>query len=979
MEVGLLGPVTVPVPAGEAAPGKRARALLAVLALAQGDPVPDAELATRVWGTALPPDPATALDGLLAQLATVLPQDAIARTADGTGLAPGTVTTDVERFAALVVESEAAGAAGDLDRAHDRLEQALDLWRGEPLADVSGTPYLDAGARSLAEARLAAIEARCDLGLRQGRHAELVDEVRGLLARHPTRERLWGVLMTALDQSGRREEAVTAYAEARATLADELGTEPGEALQELQARIPRHDPQLGGAGEVSREQPRPRARVPVLSSSTFGRDGLVAEVAELLTDPAVRLVTLTGIGGSGKSRIATLVAAAVQESFTDVAYLQVTEASQGRQLAVEIALALDCPATDDLAVSLAGLADDHRALVVLDNLEALADGAALVRRLLAAAGQITVLVTSRLPLRVDGEHELPVNALDVPTEAAGTATMTAAASVRLFVDRATSAAPTFRLAGHERDVAEICGLLDGLPLAIELAAAWVKVLRLDRIIDGLRTNLDLLATGAEGVPERQRAMATAIRWSYDRLSPEARLVCDRLVLFERGFTTEAVEAVCPDIPDVIAALRSIVDARLVRELESRADERHAVLGTVRAFARERLESRSDLTHSRELLAAHLTARAEEARASVYGPDGHLTLARFDDDAADISRAVRWALGAGRRGTAVELLLASLDCWVASGRHAEALVMTLEVLDHVPQQGPDAAGLLAAASQLAHQLSDHEQSREHGRLALELAERHGDRASAARARAFLAAALVHSGAVDEGVALAEAAAAEAKALDLYPLARQALSVLAMAMVVAGDSDGERRAHQALLAVVRAKGDLDGTADTLNTLAEIALDDADAETADMFATEALAISAQRLPPVTRDATITLARVALVRSDLAEAARQLGLALDLSDRLGQSLAVAQCLRVGGCLAAARGNAGAAVRLFAAGHTLAPPPGGGEVPFEHDLAAGLAESRAVLGEEASGRAWLLGAGLPLETIRAQLTALLDEVSSPG
>jgi hypothetical protein len=244
--------------------------------------------------------------------------------------------------------------------------------------------------------------------------------------------------------------------------------------------------------------------------------------------------------------------------------------------------------------------------------------------------------------------------------------------------------------------------------------------------------------------------------------------------------------------------------------------------------------------------------------------------------------------------------------------------------------------------------------------------------------------MYAGELAEGQALAEAGSAEAEALDLYPLARQALSVLAMARAIGGDLDGERQAYEARLGVVRAKNDLDGTADTLGILAEIALDDADDETAAAFASEALAIAATRLPPVARDATITLARIALLRGDLPEAGRQVGVALELSDRLGQGLAVAQCLRVGACLAAARGEAATAARLFAAAHVVSPTPGGGETPFEQDLAAGLGEARAALGEEAFRRAWLLGAGLPLPSIRDQLASLLAdvgaaEVSSPG
>jgi ATP/maltotriose-dependent transcriptional regulator MalT len=293
-------------------------------------------------------------------------------------------------------------------------------------------------------------------------------------------------------------------------------------------------------------------------------------------------------------------------------------------------------------------------------------------------------------------------------------------------------------------------------------------------------------------------------------------------------------------------------------------------------------------------------------------------------------------------------------------------------------------LLAAAAMLSQQLSDHDQAKEYGRLALELAERLGDRRSAAVARTFLGATLVFSGETEEGVALAEAASAEAEALDLYPLSTQALNVLAMARGLQGDVDGERRAHEFRLAVVRAKGDLARTAGALNTLAEIAVNDADAETARAFASEALAIAEQRRPTVGRDAGITLARAALLLGDLREAGRQLAHALELSDRLGQAFAVAQCIRVGGCLAAAQGQGDTAVRLFAAAQALSETPGGNEEPPEQDFAAALAEARAALGEQAARRAWLLGQAMPLPAVRALLATLLadlpeDAVTSRG
>ena len=487
MEVGLLGPVTIPVADGQVAPGKRARALLAVLALAGADPLPADELAQRLWAGTRPPDPTGALQTLLGQLATALPDGAVVETDAGRALDGRLVTTDADRFAGLVAEAAAARAGGDAAQARDRLTEALAIWRGPALAEVRVTPYLEAEAARLDESRLTAVEDRCDLVLQDGSPADFVDHLRRLVDDHPTRERLWALLMTALYRSGRADEAIGVYAEARERLADELGIAPGEALQQLEAGILRHDPAIaGGADDQASVRPRRRARIPFLASATFGRDTLTAEVRDLLGRADVRLVTLTGIGGAGKSRVATLVATAAEDAFTDVVYLQVTEATTASQLAVDVALTLGREPGGDLRGALADLGPDRRALVVLDNLEALADGAELARNLLGASEALTLLVTSRLPLRASGERVLPVPPLEVPEPTAAPATIGATASVRLFVDRATSADPSFVLDGQEHAVAEVCGLLDGLPLAIELAAARVGLRSLDRIIDGLR-------------------------------------------------------------------------------------------------------------------------------------------------------------------------------------------------------------------------------------------------------------------------------------------------------------------------------------------------------------------------------------------------------------------------------------------------------------------------------------------------------------
>ncbi len=282
-------------------------------------------------------------------------------------------------------------------------------------------------------------------------------------------------------------------------------------------------------------------------------------------------------------------AAAADDNEDRVVYLTATERTDVAQLAHEVTLAVT--GTDDEAA----LGDlDAHTLVVLDNLESVADGDRLVRNLVERTTHLTVLATSRLPLRLRAEHEIPVPPLEVPPEGASADEIAAAPAVEMFVDRATAVAPDFRLHDHIDDVADLCRYLDGLPLAIELAAAHARLLTPGQVRSALEEDLGILSAPTSDLPERQRTLTATIEWSYARLDPDARTVADRLALFERGFTVEAVEAVCDDVPDVLGALAEIVEARLIRRADSRVEVRFVVLGTVRAYARNRLHEQGDL-------------------------------------------------------------------------------------------------------------------------------------------------------------------------------------------------------------------------------------------------------------------------------------------------------------------------------------------------------------------------------------------------
>lgn len=981
MEFRLLGPVEVAdggvtVPLGP----PRQRAVLAMLALAAPEVVSTDRFVDGLWGEEPPANPLPALQvfvhGLRKALRQVSESELVERVAPGYRLTVSTDNTDVGRFEALHQRARQQREEGDLGAAVRTFAEALDLWRGPALADVRSAPFAEPEAVRLDELRLLAEEDWYDVRLRLGQHESLISELEQKVHQHPMRERFWGQLMTAQYRCDRQADSLATYARARDRLADELGIDPGQALQQLELAVLRQDPALAappteaeaGAPAHRAVGTRRPARVPEPTTPTYGREQLVADVRAMLTDPTVHAVTLTGPGGAGKSRVAALAALEAESDFPDgVVFLAATELTDVTQLARE--LVLNLTGTDGGAENpLDGLAAD--ALVVLDNLESLPDGDRLVRDLVEHAVGLTVLATSRLPLRLRAEHEVPVGTLDVPPDDADPGQTAASPSVRMFVDRAAAVSPGFSLDRHLGEVAALCRFLDGFPLAIELAAAQTRMLTPAQILAALHEDLSVLEARATDVPDRQRTLTATLQWSYEQLDEHARTVADRLALFERGFTVEAVEAVCDDVPEVLDALAQIVDARLVRPAPARVEMRFTVLGTVRSFARARLNQQPDVELRREALAQHLLGRVRAWAGQLDGTDGTLVLGKYDDTAADLDTSVDWALAAGQTGLAVDLVAGLLDLWIAAGRLHEGLARCDQALTTPGLADEQLAILHLAAGKLAYHLTDWERAQRECRAVLTIPG--ADPVTSAAARCHLGAALVVTGAVEEGSRLAAEALTEAESLAAYPLEATALSVLAIARAVSGDLAAERALYERRLGLVSAHGDLARLADTLNTLAEIALDGADAATARAYADESVAIAGEGLPLEARDATITLARAAVLDGDAVVAARHLRRAFELADRTGQSLALAQCLRSGGCLGVLVADPGTGVRAFSAAQVVSPSPSGTDEPIEGDFAARLAQAREALGEAAFSREWLLGRTLPTASVRTQVERLL-------
>ncbi|MEV0230038.1 BTAD domain-containing putative transcriptional regulator [Nonomuraea sp. NPDC050786] len=609
----------------------KVRALLADLLAHGGGPVSADRLIDDLWGARPGRNPVGTLQARVSQLRRSLGDPgSVVREPAGYRLA--LVDSDALRFQSLVERR-----SPDLRQRAAELEQALRLWRGPAYADFADAGFARAEAARLEEARLTALEEQAEVRLELGEPVDLGD----LVARHPLRERLVASHMKALYRGGRQSEALDAYGEVRQRLGEELGLDPSPALTQLHQLILRQDPSLAPRDQTHGSptgMPAPRTNLPAPLTELIGREAELAGVRALLT--ASRLVTLTGPGGVGKTRLA-LAAAADVADFPDGVWL------------VELAGAVDVAETvaavlgvrDDSAVALAprlaGALAGKRMLLVLDNCEHLVQQVAdLVSALLRAAPGLRVLATSQEPLGVTGEHVRVVPPLPEPE------------AVRLFTARAN--------VEPSETVATVCRRLDGIPLALELAATRVRALGVQELADRLDDRFRLLSAGTRDAPARQRTLRAMIDWSWELLSDPERVVLRRLAVHADGCTLDAAEEVCaePGV-DVLDTLARLVDRSLVVRVPG---PRFRLLESVTAYCVERLREAGEHDAVRERHARYYTALAE--RADLRGPGQREWLARLDAESANLRLAL-----AGPEP--LRLVNALAWYWVLRGRLHEA--------------------------------------------------------------------------------------------------------------------------------------------------------------------------------------------------------------------------------------------------------------------------------------------------------------------
>ncbi|MBF6133938.1 winged helix-turn-helix domain-containing protein [Nocardia otitidiscaviarum] len=681
MQIRVLGPLEIRTDEGDAieVSGARLRALLIALALEPGRAVPKAQLVDWIWGEQPPADAANALQALVSRLRRALPDGALDVQAGGYRLAVPPHAVDAHRFEQLL---EQARGGTDPQRA-PLLREALELWRGAPMRDVD----IDSGAADAVVTRfeglhLAALEDRYEAEIRLGAGADLVAELTEVVARHPLRERLAAALMRALAAAGRGAEALTVYQRTREALADELGADPSPELSALHVALLR--------GEVGAQDEERRTNLRVELTSFVGKDAEIAVVRELLA--GYRLTTLTGPGGSGKTRLAQETARTMLDDLPDGAWL-VELAALGPSGDVAQA-ALAALGLRDTLLGGASHAEpmerlitalrDRETLLILDNCEHVIEAAArFAHRILGECPGLRILATSREPLGITGEATRRVEPLLSPAPDADPAQIESAPAVKLLRDRAaavrqdmTADPPTLAT------MARVCRALDGIPLAIELAAARLRTMSLDQLADRLDDRFRLLTGGSRTAIPQHRTLRAVVDWSWELLTDSERVVLRRLAVFADGASSEAAEQVCAsdetnpaveawEVPDLLTAL---VEKSLLRSTDDEAARangpRYRMLDTIKRYARDRLDESGDAESARRAHLAYCTDLAATAEPHLRRAEQRewLTVLALEHD--NIAAAMRAALAVDDGPGALRLAAAAGWYWWLGGHKAE---------------------------------------------------------------------------------------------------------------------------------------------------------------------------------------------------------------------------------------------------------------------------------------------------------------------
>lgn len=790
-DVLVLGPVTVAGETGAVHLPAKLRRLLAALVVGQGRACQVDEIVDALWGETPPVSARKLLRIYVSQLRKALPPSVTLETTAGAyALRLPQSSLDAAEFERLLDEAARAGANGDPARVSSLVEQALALWRGQAYGELGYEDFVRGEAERLEELRLSVVEMKLEALLQLGRDDQVRAEARALSSEHPLRERVHGLEMLALYRSGRQAEALDVYASYRTRLDQELGLEPSAELRELQRRILNQDRRLFLAADDLSHHGLPAAPNPLV-----GRERELGMLAEMIARPDVRLLVLTGAGGSGKTRLAIEAARRAAGSFANGAILvDLAPVSDPSLVAGTIARVVGVPEAEgeSAGTELARALRSFELLLVLDNAEHLRAAAPLFADLVRHAPRLTLIVTSRAVLHISGEHVFPVAPLAVEDAA------------ELFRQRALALEPDADLVAGENEghVREICRRVDGLPLAVELAAARVGTLTLTALLERLDARLGILTTGPRDLPARQQTLRETIDWSVDLLTPEERRGLARFSVFPSSASLEAAETVCDASLDTIA---SLVDHNLLQRTVVAGRTRLSLLGVVREYAAELLDlDGAERGRTWTRLAEWCLALAEEAEPQLSGDRQTEWLDVLEAEHDSISAALDHLYEQEERELQFALAVLLSRFWYVRGYLAEGRRRLERALEYATQQRPA-------------------QRRRASTAAASLALLQGDYATARR--------------------FAEDALDAARASDEPHFVANALSNLGAILLAGGD---HRRAATALEEAVRLgreTGDERIAALAINNLGDLALTTGDYDRAGPLFEESLELLRKR----------------------------------------------------------------------------------------------------------------------------------------
>ncbi|GMR02066.1 MAG: BTAD domain-containing putative transcriptional regulator [Acidimicrobiia bacterium] len=692
MEFRILGPLEVVVASESVRLGGPTEQVVLAALIVDADRVVSADrLLDVLWGDDVPDTGLKTLRSYLSRLRGRLKPwgQPIETVADGYVLRTDAGEIDARRFERLLIEARSLRERGNHPAAVGLLEEALSLWRGRALHGLEDHEFARVEAARLKELKLEALESRIDSELEMGRHARLVSEVERLAEEHPLREGLWRSLMVALYRSGRQADALRAFQRVRSVLGEELGIEPSPELKDLEEAI------LLQSDEVAAPTSSLRLDfVPVARTSFIGREDEVAELLSMLVDH--RCITVTGTGGSGKTRLALEVVQNALDDYEDgVLFVELAALSDPDLVPEHLATTLGDVGShaDDVTAAIAEFLAPRNLLLVIDNCEHLAQAAArLVDALLAGCPHLSILATSREPLGAAGEVMFHTPPLQVPDPDTPTADQDAAEAVRLYVDRVRVFDRRFSVDDGNRDaVVSICSTLDGIPLAVELAAARTRAMTPAEIAVRMEDRFVILTDGSRTAPARHQTLKATIDWSYD-LCPEAsQTALRRLSVFSGGWSLDAAEAVISDEvidrSEVAGLLARLVDRNLVERSTVAGESRYRLLETIRQYAFDTLVATGEAPTVSGRHCDWYVGLAERAEPELRGTDQIEWWQRLEREHDNLRSAITWSFSTTDPSRALRLVAALGWFWFQRGFWSEAWRWTGRCLENKIEVDP----------------------------------------------------------------------------------------------------------------------------------------------------------------------------------------------------------------------------------------------------------------------------------------------------